>query len=144
MDEIITAERMAQLLGVTPKTVCELANRDVLVKGKRRGTYLMSSVARYCAHLRTVAAGRGSSAVVDARVKLAEGQADLATARAAKMRGELVEASEVETFWRGKLRAFRGRILAVPTRMRDLTARQSVTLSTELRACLDELANDAG
>jgi hypothetical protein len=40
--ETITASRMAQLLSVTPKTICELAKRDVLVKGKKRGTYLLS------------------------------------------------------------------------------------------------------
>jgi hypothetical protein len=52
--------------------------------------------------------------------------------------------AEVETFWRGRLRAFRNRILSVPSRLRDLSARQSVNLNQELRACLDELADDKG
>jgi hypothetical protein len=39
------------------------------------------------------------------------------------------------------LRFFRNRILAIPTRLKDLTARQSVTLTQELRAALTELAD---
>ena len=94
----------------------------------------------YVKHLRAEAAGRGGEAGVTAR-ELGAAQADLATTKAAKMRGELVEASEVETFWRGKLQAFRNRVLAVPSRLRDLTARQNVTLTQELRSALHELAD---
>jgi hypothetical protein len=50
--------------------------------------------------------------------------------------------AEVKTFWRTKLKAFRNRILAVPTRVKDLSARQTVTLTQELRAALTELADD--
>ena len=31
------------------------------------------------------------------------------------MAGELVEVAEVETFWRAKLKAFRNRVLAIPS-----------------------------
>jgi hypothetical protein len=55
--------------------------------------------------------------------------------------GELVEAAEVEALWTRTLRGFRNRILAIPTRIKDLSARQSVILTQELRACLDELAD---
>jgi phage terminase Nu1 subunit (DNA packaging protein) len=92
-------------------------------------------------HLREEAAGVGGEAGQSARERLGAAQADLATTKAAMLRGELVEASEVEAFWQGKLRAFRNRVLAIPNRVRDLSARQSVTLTSELRAALTELAD---
>jgi hypothetical protein len=58
------------------------------------------------------------------------------------LRGETVLVAEVETFWRSRIKAFRNRVLAVPSLVRDLTARQNVILTQELRACLNELADD--
>jgi hypothetical protein len=53
-----------------------------------------------------------------------------------------VPVAEVEAFWRGKLKSFRNRILAVPSRVRDLTAWQNVMLTHEIRAALTQLADD--
>jgi hypothetical protein len=64
-------------------------------------------------------------------------------AKAAQLRGELVEIAEVESFWRGKLRALPNRILAVPSRVRDLSGRQSATMTRELSGALDELASNS-
>jgi hypothetical protein len=44
---------------------------------------------------------------------------------------------------RSKLKAFRNRVLAIPHRVEYLSARQTLALTQELRACLDELADDA-
>jgi hypothetical protein len=44
---------------------------------------------------------------------------------------------------RSKLKAFRNRVLAIPHRVEYLSARQTLALAQELRACLDELADDA-
>ena len=41
-----------------------------------------------------------------------------------------------------QLRAFRNRVLAVPSRVKALSARQSASMMTELRAALTELADD--
>jgi phage terminase Nu1 subunit (DNA packaging protein) len=130
--EVGSAE-LARLLGVTPRAVTDL-----------KGTHkLEPSVNGYCEYLRTMASGRGGEAGVLARERLGQAQATLAEAKAGQLRGELVEESEVEAFWRSKLKAFRNRVLAVPSRVRDLTARQDVMLTQELRAALTELADDA-
>jgi phage terminase Nu1 subunit (DNA packaging protein) len=94
----------------------------------------------------SICASRRRDAAVanDARARLGEAQADLAATKAAKMRGELIEASEVVALWTRKLRAFRNRVLTIPARVRDLSARQSVSLTQELRACLNELADEGG
>jgi phage terminase Nu1 subunit (DNA packaging protein) len=73
---------------------------------------------------------------------LASAQADLAAEKVKAMRGETLPTAEVEALWTSKLRIFRNRILAIPARVKDLSARQSVTLTQELRAALTELADD--
>lgn len=63
--------------------------------------------------------------------------------KAKQLSGELVEASEVEALWTCKLQAMRNRILAIPSRVKDLSARQSMTLTQELRTAFKKLADDA-
>jgi phage terminase Nu1 subunit (DNA packaging protein) len=106
MDEINTT-RLAKLFDTTPKTVADLGKRGIIEKGEKRGTWLLQpSVAGYVRHLRAEAAGRGGEEGATARARLGEAQADLATTRAAKLRGELVETDAVEKLWTSKLRAF--------------------------------------
>jgi phage terminase Nu1 subunit (DNA packaging protein) len=143
MDSEITSGALQRLLGVNKVTVADLAKRGIVVRGERKGTYLVeASVASYCAHLREQAAGRGGEAGAEVRARLGAAQADLAAEKVKAMRGETLPTAEVEALWTSKLRAFRNRILAIPTRVKDLSARQSVTLTTELRAALTELADD--
>ena len=87
--------------------------------------------------------GQTRAADREARAKLREAIADLAITRAAKTRGELVEADAIKKLWNGKLRAFGKRILAIPHRVQYLSARQTVVLTQELREALNELADDA-
>ena len=96
---------------------------------------LEPSVGGYVRHLREVAAWRGGNDGEQARAGLGAAQADLAEAKAAKLRGELVEAK-----WSSTCRAIRARVLAVADRMRDLPARQHVKLSRELRDALTDLS----
>lgn len=91
--------------------------------------------------MREIGADRGGDVGADARARLGTAQAALAEAKAAQLRGELVEVAGVEAFWKRKLIAFRNRVLAVPSCVRDLSARQNMTLTQELRAALTELAD---
>ena len=109
--------------------------------GGRGKWQLEASVTGYVKHLRNEAAARGSDDGQAARARLGQAQATLAETKAKQLSGELVEADAVEAFWRSKLKAFRNRVLAVPGRVRDLPARQSVLLGQELRAALTELAD---
>jgi hypothetical protein len=70
-------------------------------------------------------------------------QADLANTCAAKVRGELVHASDIEKLWASKLRALHNRLLGIPHRVQYLSARQTVVLMQELRDALNVLADDA-
>jgi phage terminase Nu1 subunit (DNA packaging protein) len=141
VNDVMSGELRA-LLGVSREALSGLAKRGIVAPGKKRGTYqLQESVSSYCQHLRAMAGGQGGEAGASARERLGQAQATLAEVKAKQLSGELVEASEVEALWTSKLRAFRNRILAIPSRVRDLSARQSVSLTHELRGALTELAD---
>jgi phage terminase Nu1 subunit (DNA packaging protein) len=68
MDDEIPTARLAQLFSVTPKTIADLGKRDIIVKGKKRGSWLLwDSVSGYVKHLREEAAARGGEEVAQAR-----------------------------------------------------------------------------
>ena len=141
-DEIASAA-LQRLLGINKSVLGELAQKGIIVRGEKRGSYaLQASVSCYCQHLREQAAGRGGEAGADVRARLGAAQADLAAEKVKAMRGETLPTAEVEALWTSKLRTFRNRILAIPHKVKDLSARQMENLMQELRACLEELADD--
>src|SRR4029078_10188384 len=140
MSREITSAAMQKLLGIGKVALNTLAKRGIAVRGEKRGTYRIETITRYCEHLRKTSAGRGGEAAEE----IGQAQAALAGAKVAQLRSELVEADAVEKLWTSRLQAFRNRILGVPQRGQYLSARQTVVLQQELRAALDELADEAG
>jgi phage terminase Nu1 subunit (DNA packaging protein) len=141
MDTEISARALQKLIGIRKSVLAELVEKGVVVRGKGRDRYLvLPSVPNYCTCLREQASARGGEAGPSARERLGQAQAMLAEARAAQLRGELVEVVEVEAKWTVACRAVRSRVLAVADRMRDLPARQHVKLEQELRLALGELS----
>jgi phage terminase Nu1 subunit (DNA packaging protein) len=147
----LTSRQLADLLGVTDRTLRELAERGIVVRQSYRGPYDVAvSIANYCAHLRGVAAGRGGeervASLTGERARLAAAQADLAAIKIAKERGELLDAAEVEMEWTSVLRSVRSRLLAIPSRLRSsrsaIVPDEIAALDAEIRAALEELAPD--
>jgi phage terminase Nu1 subunit (DNA packaging protein) len=142
-EEEVTTREIAGLFCVTAKTIADLGKREIIVKGKKRGSWLLQpSVAGYVKHLREEAAARGGEIAQAARTRLAAAQASLSETKAKQLTGELVPAREVEICWRAKLRHFRNRILDIGNRMRALPPQDDVRLMTELRGALTELADE--
>jgi phage terminase Nu1 subunit (DNA packaging protein) len=85
------------------------------------------------------------AAATKQRGRLAAAQANLAEIKAAKMRGELVEAAAVETEWAGVLRTIRAGLLAVPSRVAarlpHLSKHDVAEIDQEIRAALGEIGN---
>jgi phage terminase Nu1 subunit (DNA packaging protein) len=152
IDTAVTGRELARLLGVTPRTVTDLANRGIVVREGTNRYVLAPSLTRYCAHLRDLATGRGGEAAVASataqRARLAKAQADLAETKNAALRRELVPASEVEAEWSGILRTVRAGLLAVPSRagqrLPHLTAHDIAELDAEVRAALSEISAAVG
>lgn len=85
--------------------------------------------------------------VEDHRQKLVLAQAQLAEIRAAKMRGELVPAADVEREWTAALADLRASLLALPSRVGAKLAlsRETVAaIDSEIRVTLSALAASRG
>jgi len=147
MTDTITAAALADLFGVTTRTITDLAKRGIVVRSGR-GYAMAASVKGYCAHLRTLATGRGgdekaiSNATVE-RGRLAREQADHIALKNAVARRELVSAVEVEAEWSGVLRTVRAGVLAAPSRCQQrlphLSVHDVAQIDAELRTVLTEL-----
>ena len=150
VDDTVTASALAELLGVTTRTITDLATRGIVVRAGR-GYALAASVKGYCDHIRKLAMGRGSdeqamsNATIE-RGRLAREQADHIAIKNAVARRELVAAADVETEWSGILRFVRAGMLAVPSRCQQwlahLTAHDVSEIDHEIREALTELGSE--
>ena len=89
------------------------------------------------------ARSRPLAALSKQKARLAHAQADLAELKAARERGELLNAAEVEAEWSGVLRYVRAGMLAVSSRVAQrlphLTAHDVAEVDAEVRAVLAEM-----
>jgi phage terminase Nu1 subunit (DNA packaging protein) len=150
-DTTITAAKLAALIGISTRSISDLATRGIIVRAPSgRGFVQGASVKGYCDHLRQLAKGRGgteaalASATVD-RGRLARAQAEHVETKNAVARRELVSAAEVETEWSAILRTVRAGMLAVPSRcasrLPHLTKHDVSEIDREVRAALVETAS---
>lgn len=139
---------LCELLGISPAMLSELKKRGIAVHYGRDAFDLAQTVNAYVTHLRGTASGRGGEEQITSltaeRARLAREQADAQAMKNGKLRGELVEAVEVERQWSDILRQVRARILSVSPRLRqvlDLSAADADAVDRELRNALSELAH---
>lgn len=137
---------LAALLGVTTRTVTELAQKGVISRAGRGVFPVAESVRGYVAHLREQAAGRTDSTSLTAeRTRLAREQADKVSLANAVARGEMLPARQVQSEWASILRDVRAGLLAVPSRcgatLAHLTAHDVATIDSEIRTALEALAD---
>lgn len=144
----IGGKDLCALLSISSGALTDLKKRGLAVHMGHDAYDLEATVRNYVQHLRGVAAGRGGEAhgltLTGERARLAKAQADAQEAKNAKLRGELVEAAEVERAWSDILRQVRARILSVPPRLRqslNLGAADAEIIDRELRSALSELGN---
>lgn len=135
---------LCELLGISPAMLSELKKRGIAVHMGRDAYDLAQTVHGYVTHLRGTASGRGGEDHVNTltaqRARLAKEQADAQALKNGKLRGELVEAAEVERTWSDVLRQVRARVLAVPSRLRaDLPGTDSSVFHAIDRALRDAL-----
>jgi phage terminase Nu1 subunit (DNA packaging protein) len=151
MNDTVNVATLSDLIGVTRRTVSDLARRGIVVRSGR-GYALAESLRRYCGHLRDLATGRGGESAIASgtaeRARLARAQAELVETKGKKLRGELVEASAVEAEWSGVLRTVRAGMLAVPTRCQQrlphLTVHDVAEIDREVREALSDTGEKRG
>ena len=149
--ETVTRETLAKVLGVSVRVITDLAARGIVVKAGRGLYAFQDSIVAYCAHLRDMAAGRGSGDaalnLTAERAKLASIQAEEKALKVAKTKGELVEAEAVAREWMAMLQKVRAGVLAVPprieARLKHLSPGDMAEIDREIRSALEELGRDA-
>jgi phage terminase Nu1 subunit (DNA packaging protein) len=140
---------LCELLDLSPAALSDLKKRGIAIQFGHDSYDMAATVTLYVRHLRGIAAGWGTAEkaaeLTAERARLAKEQADAQALKNAKLRGELVEAEQVERAWSDVLRQVRARILAVPSRLRsELPDLQHATIDAmdrALRSTLTELGN---
>lgn len=147
-DTTATKAALADLFGISTRSIIDLAARDIIVRSGK-GYALTASVRGYCAHLRKLAQGRGGEADIvtaqAARARLAGEQADGFALKNARLRGALLDAGAVEAEWSSILRSVRAGMSAVPSRCQQrlpgLTAHDVLEIDREVRSVLTEIGS---
>ncbi len=140
---------LCELFDISPAALTDLKKRGIAVHLSHDTYDLTATTCAYVQHLRGMAAGWGTgdqtANLTSERARLAKEQADAQAIKNAKLRGELVEASEVERTWADALRQLRARIMAVPSRLRselpDIDPQAIDAMDRALRATLTEAGN---
>lgn len=140
----IGGKDLCELLALSSGALTDLKKRGIAVHLGHDAYDLGATVRAYVEHLRGMAAQWGTpdqaAQLTAERARLAKEQADAQALKNAKLRGELVEAGEVERAWSDVLRQVRARILSVPSRLRaDLPQAPAETFDAMDRALRDAL-----
>lgn len=118
----IGGKDLCALLDLSSGGLTDLKKRGIAVHLRHDVYDLESTVRNYVQHLRSIAAGWGTTdqaaQLTAERARLAKEQADAMAIKNARLRGELVEAEEVEHTWSDILRQLRARLMAIPSRVR--------------------------
>lgn len=144
MSTTVTAEMLADWLGISAVAVRDLGRRGVVIKTGRNAFALQESIRRVLAHYRDLASDKGNPAslaeIRAQRIRLAKASADHQEIKNAAARGELVPVAEVEREWSGVLRTVRAGMLAVPSRaaqrLPHLLAHDVGVIDNEVRGVL--------
>jgi len=135
-------ERLCELFQVSPQRIYQLVNRGVIPRPVNRRYSLEESVASYVKHLRMLATGRRLSDVDDtgSRERLLKAKADLLETKVKRLRGELVDAEEVEQALGATFTTVRSRLLAMPHRAAPRVVGE--TDINVIRRALEDLVHD--
>jgi phage terminase Nu1 subunit (DNA packaging protein) len=152
LPETVTAAVLADLIGVSPRSTTDLAQKGVIVRAEgRTGFLLRESLRGYADHLRKLAGGRGGEAAINVasaqRARLLAAQAEAAEVKNKLALGSLLEAGPVEQAWSDIVRRSRAAVLACPARCRErlgLTSHDADEIDRELREAMRLLSEGGG
>lgn len=119
MASYYSVQTIAELLGITPRRVQQLAVKGVLPKPERGKYELVPTVQGYVKHLRELSQGQGSS-LTEERVRLTKYNADKKELELQKARGELIQVSLAMELWGGIIQNMRSKLLGMPTKLAPL------------------------
>lgn len=149
--DFIGTNDLARLVGVTRQVIDALVKDGVIQRSGHNAFEFEATITALFAHYRARAAqwatGDDGANLTAERARLAREQADGQALKNAQARGELIRAEDAERAWADFLRQARGRILAVPARLRcagDVTGAAAEAVDAALRAALADLGGGDG
>lgn len=149
IEKVVSAERMATILGISKQKCQQLASDGVLPKAGRGYFHLPPTVQAYVRYKTGAAkaADDTGKGLTNERARLTRAKADAAEADAKRRAGSLVPVDQIEAAWLAVAGAVKTRLLALPTK----TAAQLAAIKTpaqcqallqkEINAALAELSN---
>ena len=145
--DAVGATELADFLGLSTRTVRELAERGVIRRCGKNRFPMRESIRAYCASLRETAAARSSTGTQAVeRLRWDKARADSQEMKNAAMRRQLVPTAEVERAWGSILRDVRAAMLAIPARIQQqlgtLTPHDVDIIDREVRTALEETAGN--
>lgn len=142
LPEMMTATELGELLGISGRSVRDLAARGIIPRAPKARYHVRDAVKGYTSHLRETAALRGGDdATSAARRREAEARALKLELANAKARGDLVSRDDVAATWAGILVDVRAALTAVPTRIPELPKMMARRVDEEIRAALERLSD---
>ena len=147
MQDVISAQVLATLTGLSTRRLRELAEKGSLPRTAKGMFPHPAAIQAYCAGLREAAAGRGSDEtggqeLVRERALLAKEQREAQALKNAALRGELIDAMAAERRWADEMVRLRSRMLAVPTDLAQvlphLSKHDVAMVDRTLRDAMDE------
>lgn len=137
-----TQTKIAEFFGISKNTVKEHQEKLGL---PTRDCDLQKFAIAYTAHLREIAAGRGSENgeydLTGERARLAHHQANKTELEELQLRGELIPADVVEKTWSGIVSSFRAKMLSIPSKLAGPIL--GITDITEMEDELKEAVHEA-
>ncbi len=132
------------------RALSDLDKKGVLVKGKKKGTYLTKpSLETYITKLRATAAGRSEEVknpLADERLANERVLRQLNEIKLAQAKGDVLTLDEVEESWAAFAAALKSAVLGIPGRARTniphLTAHDGETLKNIVRDVLTDMAGE--
>lgn len=144
--ELVSAAVLAEWLGLTPNRVSALARDGILPRGSDNRFPLRPAVVAYADHARVGSLGRRvDSDLAAEKLRLARETADKIALSNAVARGDMLDARDVATAWRGIVTDLRAGLLAVPSRVASrlgFDRAATAVLDAEIRAAMESLAAD--
>ncbi len=149
--ETCTKTDLSILLGVSIRTLTDLAATGVLVPGGKRGTYqTQASVTNYVEKLRRAASNRADdqrNPLNDEKLLTERIVRQIRELDLAEKKGEVISLEEISENWTAFARKVKATILGLPTKFRQkiphLTAADGEIMRKVVRRSLQSLAKEA-
>lgn len=151
--ELVTAQTLADFLGVSSDVVAALGREGILTRQSPpdwKGSYaydLRESVRAYVGHLRIKANAKGGSKgdpeLAAAKLEYTKAQARKVELQNEKAAGRLLSADQVRAEWLATAADLRNRLLAVPPRVAaklSLDRQTAAAIDREIRAAMADLS----